>query len=334
MSTSASRASDPAAPPPGAPPTTGQRANRALVLFFMLAALAVATAFLVVSFGDSAPTADLRLASWRPTAAALAAQAKRDQERKAALAWGPPEETIAAAFAEYNRVEMETGADPQSVRLREAQTTLRQALQRYAGAYGVARYHALGLHLRDRFEAALAAVLEGARQTGEHPRAWIDRRPLSPEVDAWRQWAGGFLEEALRAGLIRPDGTLPEGGSHLPGLFFIVRWFTWIHPVTDYSFQLSDTELAAFWSWKAEQSERLPIVRRLELLEQVRRVQPDYPAGYVRGVLLAREDRWAEAGAAWEEWLSQHPDDERARQNLDFAREYLANRAQVVQGGR
>lgn len=310
----------------------GRAARRALVLFFALAALVVALLYLLTRGTGEPPTADLRLTSWRPTAAALAAQAERDRERKAGLPWGPPEEAIAAAVAEYNRVEMETGADPRAARLRDAQTALRQKLQRYAGAYGVARYHALGLHVRDRFEAALAAVLEGARRTGEHPRAWIDRRPLSDEVAAYRQWAGGFLEEALSAGLVRPDGTLPDEARYLPGIFFLVRWFQWIHPVTDYTFQLSDTELATFWAWKAEQSAGLSLTRRLELVEQARRVRPDYPAAYVRGVLLAREDRWAEAAAAWEEWLALAPDDERAQQNLAFAREYLANREKVVRG--
>jgi hypothetical protein len=289
----------------------------------------VAAAFLLLGRGEP-PTADLRLTSWRPAPEALRAQAARDRELAAAVTWGPPEEEVAAALAEYDRIEMEVGADPQSARLREAQSDLQRVLRRYAGAFGVKRYHALGLHLRERFEAALAAVLDGIRQSGEQPRAWLDRRPLSPAVEAYRRWCGGFLEQALASGLVRPDGTLPEGGDHLPGLFFLVRWLHWIQPVTDYTFQLSDTELHAFWAWKVEQSERLPFARRLELVEQLRRVRPDYPAAWVRGVLHAREERWADAAAEWERWLAEHPEDERARENLAFARELLGNQARLA----
>jgi len=306
----------------------GGRARRALVVSFTLAALLVAAAFLLVG-RDAPPKADLRLTSWRPAPAALAEQAARDRELAATLTWGAPEEEVAAALAEYDRVELEVGADPRSARLREAQTTLQRVLQRYAGAHGVKRYHALGLHLRERFDGALAAVLAGIRESGEQPRAWLDRRPLSPEVDAYRRWCGGFLEQALASGLVRPDGSLPEGAAHLPGLFFLVRWFQWIHPVTDYTFQLSDTELGAFWAWKVEQSERLPLARRLELVPQLQRVWPDYPAAWVRGVLHAREERWPEAAAEWETWLAEHPDDERARDALAFARELAANRAKL-----
>lgn len=306
-----------------------RRARNALVLFFTLAALAVGVVFLLLTGRPDAPTADLRLSSWRVPEAEWAEQQTRDREIAATLTIGPDEEKAIAALHAYNAVEVETVGDSRSPRLRAAQSELRVVLQRYAGAHGVKRYHALGVHLRDRFVAALDVVLDGARRSGERPQLYVDRRPLAPDVEEWQLWAGAFLAQATKSGLILPDGAVSEGAEPIRGLFFLVRWFHWIHPVTDFTFQLSDTELFAFWGWKAERSEGLSLERRFELVEQIRRVRPSYPAAWVRGVLLARADRWQDAAREWQRWLAESPDDERAQENLAYAREVLASRHRI-----
>lgn len=310
----------------------GRRSSRALALFFVLLAAAIALLYLLLPKEGRQPRADLRLEGWRRYVAALSAQDARDAELCAAFPLGKGEDEIAEALHRYNEAELRTAGDLRAPALMETRERLRLLLQRYARIHGVPRFHALGLVFRDRFVGALRALLTAVRARRERASLYLLNHPLATETADFRKWAGGYLEQALRSGLVGEDGTIPDAAERVPGLFFLVRWFYWLHPVTDYTFQLSDDELAAFWAWKVEQSLHLSLERRFQLVQQIERIRPDYPAGYVRGVLLAREDRWAAAYKEWQRWVLLHPEDAKARENFRFA-SGLIERARELPGG-
>jgi TolA-binding protein len=47
---------------------------------------------------------------------------------------------------------------------------------------------------------------------------------------------------------------------------------------------------------------------RLEKIEKLEKLDPEYPAAYARGVELYRMERYGEAARAFETWLDAHPD--------------------------
>lgn len=306
-------------------PEASRRARTALSIAFGLTAVGVAVAFLALPERSAPPVLDVSLANWRPSAPAVAAQVERDRALLAKLVLGPAESEVEAALERFNAVEHDVAGEATAPPLRAAQSELTGVLQRYLIDHGMERFHALGLHFRARFTAALTDVLGRAREGRERVLLYPQRHPLAPETRALRARCGAFLVHAVEAGLVAEDGRIAEGADDVPGLFFLVRWFSWIHPVTDYSFQLSETELTTFWGWKAEASRNLPLVRRFELVAQLQRLRPDYPADYVRGVLFAREGRWPDAERHWRAWLVSHPDDARAAENLRFAESMLSN---------
>ena len=296
--------------------TPRSRAGALLAGFFALGVIAAVVFTLLPEKPKGPPTPDLSLTNWRLSAQASAAQAARDREKMALVRPGEREEPIAAALGRFNEAELAAGGVPTAPALQAAQADLKRLLDRYANERGVERFHALGLHYREFFIASLGDLLQAVRASGERTSVYLDRHPLAPETQAFRRWGGAFLQHALRAGLVTEDGHLTDGAAHVPGLFFLVRWFHWIQPTTDYTFQLSETELTAFWAWKIEQHAALPLARRFALIPQLERLSPAYPSAYVRGVLLARERRWAQAALQLREWLVAHPEDGRAAENL------------------
>ncbi len=302
---------------------SSEGAPRGLAAAFGLAVCLVAVGYLA-TWGESRPQVDLRLDSWRPSADELAAEREHRREALADFAMGAEEGALVAQLERYSHALDRVGGDAGDVTVRNVHADLSAALVNYAQRRGVARYHAFGLALSERFVAALESLLAEVRARGERLSTYLERHPVSPSVVAFRALGGGFLQQALRAGLLQDDGRLPSGGGRMAGLFFLVRWFGWVQSVTDYTFRLSPAQLGSFWAWKAEQSHNLSVARRMELVGKVAQVWPDYPADYVRAVLLARAERWVHAIPYWRRWLAAHPEDRRTREALRFAEELAA----------
>jgi len=198
--------------PPTRPPGPGPRQPRAGRCWPSAGRPGGRGGLLLTAGGGEPPVADLRLSTWRVPSAELEAQARRrpgaagrprtgaGRGRRSPRSWRPT--TRSLARARHRR----SWAD-----WREAQVRLRTALQRYAGAYGIQRYHALGLHCA----TASGGVLRGPRRGADLGRAAPGLgRPAAPRSGGGRlrRWAALPRRGAARR-LVRPDATLQEAPS-------------------------------------------------------------------------------------------------------------------------
>ncbi|MCB9506631.1 MAG: hypothetical protein H6697_03065 [Myxococcales bacterium] len=134
----------------------------------------------------------------------------------------------------------------------------------WIAANGAEAYLRLGWTASRRFATGLDGLLTAAR--GGTPVRALLEQPLRPEVHAYYEGCGGFMEQALASGLVTDAGELRSTPDAL-ALLFRVKWLADAGAalVAD---PLPPAERAEYQRWRIETLRSAPVDRRLRWLDE------------------------------------------------------------------
>ena len=301
---------------PSQPTQAGNPLTRPTLAFLALVTVAALGAFALHLWGppQGAPTpreVDLRVPDWRPTPAELQAIAKA---RAARLTHAPAKDdpdaaALVKAYEAFSRAERAGhGRAPQgqaATKLAEAHAVYAQRARDMARFKSLERFLGLGQALADQL---LSALSEGDTATVE-------------------RLGGRFMDEGRATGLLGPHGKPAAGAEPIIAAAFLLRWVSALAEERPVEQLLTLEERRILARWKLGANPLLPPERRAAVAEELRRLQPDYPATEALVARAADDSDWEEAARLYGEALRERPGDRRLRANETFATERARLRA-------
>jgi len=272
-------------------------ASGILLSFIVLAMLTVGAAAAVVHFPRFTVSAG---EFWRPEQTESDAIRQVRSERLNAL----PDEKVWAeasqAFMQSNLVSVERKAGSADKAELEAWLTTRWGTiaREFGESHGAAAYMALGTYLSLHFRDALSAVSAEVARSGVSVQEWLADAGSTnvAGLATLRALSGTFIETAAGAGLVQRGRPMDDVELDVATLLFLDNWVRWGGEEAAKLFPTIE-EKTLVLRWKVEAGKHLSAPRKLHLLDVLEHIAPSYPADYVRGVLLVRENRYDEAAS-------------------------------------
>ncbi len=202
---------------------------------------------------------------------------------------------------------------------------LEETVRAFVSAFGGDLYRGLavryGRDVRIRFEAVLAA----ASVAGDDLRTWILREPRSDDVTALEAHAAGIAAALAQAGL----GEYFDGQRLEPAAALVVealamqRVFSLAIRVPGVRPELDEDLVRTLLAFRVEAHQGLDLGRRLALVEELRRLDPTWPATWDQAVLLARAGRFRAAAGLFDAAARMGEHRDLARANARWCRDRL-----------
>lgn len=281
--------------------SAAERERTVLIIFLVLAVLGAATAALLLRTqqGNTEESASLpRLRTWRPSEADVARQRALDAAARADFLLASQDEALLRWLSDFHQVEMEAAGDPLHEAFRRAAEAYRLRVERYVRDYGLDRYVRLGLEAAARYFSALEALSADARVRGGTLAGAVVHQPDKVEVRQLRDLGGGFIDWAIRAELYDLSGRTDPARGFLSETLYKVRWLQWAQAIAPVDARITRFEKRTVLAYQIEEQAGLPVERRLDLLDELLTLQPDYPGEVVRLILLTRAGRVRQAAVA------------------------------------
>ncbi len=302
----ASGPADPGTPPAGAPEANDELEQPVLVpprglVPVILVVLTAVAALAITAPADIRPTAraSLRLVSWRPTPARLAAI---DASRAAAVAPGGepalPADLVAALRDQLRATLLDEArigyqqvrADPRS---RATLGRFEEALRHLGLTRGKDALHAFAIGYAREVGGAARTAYQDAVGRGLSLAAASQGKPPPKSLLTLENLAPGVGRTLSRVGLeehVGPDGLDPAAQLVIEalveqGVYELARRLPGDAP------QLSSELYRLLLAFRVEAHAGLPLARKLALLEELSGLDPTYPALYTTAGLLARGGR-------------------------------------------
>lgn len=237
------------------------------------------------------------------------------------------EQTIQAQFKVYLQREAalagQTADDPAArIALGEVEESVRKLAQRW----GKDALRRLAVQFgRDVHAAAERAIL-AARAAQQSLAAHLQAQPMPADVSALTELAGALGTTLEHTGIERQvrDGKLDPAAGQVIETIAQARFLQLGARVPGGPPQLAAAAWFLVQHFRVEAHIGLDLQRRLALLDELATTDPGYPGDYARGVLLAREEQFAEA-AQWFDRASRHgPLAHQAHDNARWCRERAA----------
>jgi hypothetical protein len=293
----------------------------AVVAGLVLIALGVAAVLAQPSGPPVLP--DFSLHTWIPDEAALARARADDARLLATLELDADAREVLSALQDFHAAEVETGGSLVGEEVRRTHTWLEQTAVRYTSARGIEPFRALGLHARNELGRALFALANRVRRSGQRMDDALDADPPPEDLALARALGGTFIEEAIRSGILRPDGSWSDGADAIIPALFMGRWALWVRTLHPAQRVTTPHEQLTLAKWKIEAHRSLPLERRLELLREVDALDERYPTWRVAASLYVAAERWDKAAIAIALAIIEDPDNSVLRANRDFILAHL-----------
>lgn len=285
--------------------------------------LVVGVVAVVIHYRQPASNVDLSLDTWRPSAEDW--NKHREQEELLALKveLGSEEKKVLAAFADLNRTELLVLDKEPDESLRQAMTVLEMVAERYFLKHGAQKYRALGVFAAKQFADVLTKLLAATRQKGVKATEIAKVFAGDPLYQQWQDIGGDFLSNALRSGLLSPQGDLQPGAEIIVPLLFASRWSYFVRNLGPKEAVETPFARLTLLKWKVEYHHGLTMERRHELIREVLELQPNYPVDDVLGRLYAKYSDWRRSAEHFEKALRQNPTNLTLQANLEYAKSRL-----------
>lgn len=231
------------------------------------------------------------------------------------------EVAITAQFELYLQREVQLAGraaeDPEArLLLGQVEESVRSLVQQF-GADALKRLSVrFGRDVRGKAEKALA----GAAKKQQPFELYLQNQPMPQDVSELTAVAGALGRVLARTGIARQlhAGVLDPAAGQVVETLGQARFLQLGARIPGGPPQLSSDAWFMVQRFRVEAHQGLDVGRRLALLDELAESDPTYPADYARGVILAREERFAEA-TGWFERAAKRGGD-LARQARDNAR--------------
>ena len=194
-------------------------------------------------------------------------------------------------------------------------------------------FHRLAVQFGRDVVVKSEAAIAGAQRRHESLDAHLHAQPLPDDVSALQASAGGLGRVLARTGMDRfvRGGVLEPAAAQVVEAIAQARFLQLGARVQGELPQLPSDAWLLVQRFRVEAHQSLDLTRRLALLDDLAKADPSYPSDYVRGVLLAREERFAEANAAFVRAGTSGALAKQARDNAKWCRAQMG-REQVSRG--
>jgi hypothetical protein len=191
--------------------------------------------------------------------------------------------TLLETARDANRIQFATAASPMEA------STLRGKLRFHANevipATGYDGFVAATQPLRQECLAGLEELLAALR-SGELSMEQARKNPPANQFSRYRDNCGKMLPMLVEHGLVTPEGNWSSDDA--PIIVDILSRFRWAHIIANQRSpwrQLTPYEAKIFSRWRIEQARGYSLAKRLEFVEEIGQIFPNYPTEYARGVL-------------------------------------------------
>ena len=235
----------------------------------------------------------MRLTLWKDSPSAFEALKRLETQRLERLPAPSEFQGLVLKFFQFNQfVAGPAGRD--SGKRKVVHDRFQKERVRFVEAYSEDAYVAVGAYLAQEFSRYLAQLQETIVDSGEMPAVWLTRNADHELVEALRALSADFLEKAIPSGLIRSGAPLEEGELWVVRTMWMQNWL--LHGGRELLGRaFTRVEARTVLAWKIEAAQHIDLPRRLQLLEQMPQIDPEYPVDYVAGVLLAQEGDFEKA---------------------------------------
>ncbi|HUU02764.1 MAG TPA: hypothetical protein VM425_15105 [Myxococcota bacterium] len=242
------------------------------------------------------------------------------------------EQELVAAYTAFNRMLVEKPTDPRTIEsnIKTLQGKAGQALTES----GKQKIRKLCLWLLQRFLNDLDELIAASAKTSGSAQALVNGHPPSGELsrafDKFADSGGDFLRHAVSAGLIVAPGkgglSLGKGARFFVRLAFIVH-FAQVFPDQSRPLEwlLDDFERKWYYIWVVEHSQTASMLRKLDAIEQLRRLDPGYADLTARGIVHFRHAKYRTALIDFEQALKKSPGDSRLKSFIAQSRQKAKN---------
>ncbi len=239
---------------------------------------------------------DFRLTYWRLSHGDIqeleSLEARRISSGQDAIA---PE--LERKFRQYHTTSLTLRPDDRKAR-QAAEDQLQDSLRTCLETSSPSAHLAQGARLSRLFRSQLLLLEAELEASHQAPSVWLSSSPDSTALREVRELSGMFLEHALSSGLVKVDSESRSDRLWVASTLWLERWLGMVGP-TMADVHMSPLERRLVKAWKVEAAEHLTVERRLQILDEVRRVAPSYPASFVAGAVLTRAGRVDDARDAF-----------------------------------
>lgn len=168
----------------------------------------------------------------------------------------------------------------------------------FAATNGIMAYMAVGYREYEKFHTALTKVLKAANKTGIPAVRYIYGHQNNIWVHTLATVAGDFLEHAITNGLVSHN--MKQSDYLVAQSLFLYRWTGFLGLTQkEAAHYLPPSTISTGLGWLAERGTDVPYIKKMLLLHMLEAVEPAYPSGKVRMLLLIRAGKWDRAWRIW-----------------------------------
>jgi tetratricopeptide (TPR) repeat protein len=252
----------------------------------------------------------------------------KDSQELAGYTPAGVDQELVAAFTGFNR--MLTGKPPDPKTIETNIKALQQKAERALDDGGKHQMRKLCLWLLQRFTSDLEELIRVSAKSNGSAQELVSGHPPQGEVGrVFEKFAGSggdFLRHAVSAGLItasKKGGLVPvKGAGFFVRLAFKVH-FAQIFPDESRPVEwlLDDFERKWYYVWVVERSQTASMMRKLEAVEKLRRLDPGYADLTARGIVHFKNAKYRSALLDFQQALKKHPGDSRLKSFIAQAKQ-------------
>lgn len=205
-------------------------------------------------------------------------------------------QALMKAYQAYNAMDLETGGNRDSHRLRDAYADYQARAREYFRFKGEKAFLALGQALLDDVWKALK----------------------TRDKKAVEALTGGFVPQALTIGLMRGQYQPTRQATPVINAAFLLRWVSVLADERPVDNLVAPEERLVLLRFKVGAHRTLPPERRMALGRLLRKVQPDFPTDELLAARFAAERQWSLAARFYRRALKGRDSDERLRANVAY----------------
>lgn len=239
------------------------------------------------------------------------------------------EASIVSGFSNYLGRESRLAADvDQDPEARKVLGQVEEDVRRLVEVGGIDALQRLavrfGREVAQKMQATVLAAHAAERSVDTH----LHTVPMPADVSAVEATAGTLGRVLARSGVGRDvrSGVLDPASVQLIEAIAQARFLQLAARVPGDPPQLPSDTWLLIQRFRVEAHQGIGLARRLELLGTLEKSDPAYPSDFVRGVLLAREERFADAHAAFQRASKNGNLAKQARDNARWCLQRLSQR--------
>jgi len=275
--------------------------------------------------------ASLVLDAWQPAADERDAMVQRDDALL--RAWhlhrtqlgGQQFDAIFARFLAFLAVEQRIGADgiAQDEAARKSLGELEEAVRTLVLTAGSDALRALAVSFGRQVRDAVQIAVKAAGKRQQRLESFLGTQPQPPEAANLSHIAGGIGSALVAAG-VGHGSALTDVEGLLVQALAQQRVFDLAVRLPQPAPELPSDLQRMLLRFRVEAMDHADLTRKLQLLRELERVDPTYPAAYARGVLAARAQRCDLALPAFAEAMRAGQSPRQASINARWCRERMA----------